>query len=220
LYNAALREPNISIETGARITSCDVGPKASIEVEGRKEGPFDLLLVADGRDSVRKSIEGAVAHESPYPYGCLWTILPDHDGTFTSSPVLQQKLHSTKTMLGFMPTGRTHAMSLDDPKLVSLFWSLKIDSVAQARQEGLDAWKAKIISLEPKSEGLLQGLTNFDQLIPAAYSDTFMPRLYLNESCAFLGDCAHATSPQLGQGTQTCLLQFVTTLSCLSFARN
>jgi 2-polyprenyl-6-methoxyphenol hydroxylase-like FAD-dependent oxidoreductase len=109
-------------------------------------------------------------------------------------------------MLGFLPTGRTNSMSSEDPSLVSLFWSLKMDSVERVRQEGLDALKAQIVSLAPESESLLRNLTDFDQLIPAEYSDTFMPRLYLDESCVFLGDCAHATSPQLGQGANLALV--------------
>ena len=37
-------------------------------------------------------------------------------------------------------------------------------------------------------------------------SDTFMPRLYHGSSTVFLGDCAHATSPQLGQGANLALV--------------
>ena len=45
------------------------------------------------------------------------------------------------------------------------------------------SFQARALQLAPRAERLLDEVTDFSQLIPAAYSDTFMPRL-----------CARATS--------------------------
>ena len=51
--------------------------------------------------------------------------------------------------------------------------------------EGLESWKARVLELQPRAASLLRHVADLDQLIPAAYSDTFMPRLYHGESTQY-----------------------------------
>ena len=183
-----------------------------------KEGPYDMIVMADGRDSIRRNMLHVKSYESKYKYGCLWSILPDEKEVFTGTDAsddtgngagatLFQRLDSAQMMLGLLPTGRTPNMSESDSKLISLFWSIPMNRVEQIRKEGLNKWKETVIKLEPRTHDLLEHITSFDQLIPAAYSDTFMPKLYDEVTrTAFVGDCAHATSPQLGQGANLALV--------------
>lgn len=210
LLSAAEAEPNITIECGVDVSSIDTlarGGAAVTEAGGARHSGFDMLVVADGRTSVARTTRAA-ARERWYPYGCLWAILPDKLGTFTEHPLLQQKLSagSGREMLGFLPSGRTHDMAADEPGLVSLFWSLKMEDLDKVRERGIDSWKERVFELEPRAEELIREVKSFEDLIPASYSDTWMRRYYDGDTTVFLGDCAHATSPQLGQGSNLALV--------------
>lgn len=218
LHEAVLAEPNIDIVygtdiAGLSIAGADGASDNLVHTESQASraeaahGPFDMLLCADGRRSIARSTS-APAYEYHYPFGCLWTIIPDASGAFVQHAELSQKLSagSAHEMLGFLPCGRTMGMSPQEPRLVSLFWSLEMSQLEALKARGIDAWKHRVLTLEPRSAPLLDRIESFDDLIPAAYSDTFMPRLCHGDSTAFLGDCAHATSPQLGQGANLALV--------------
>ena len=83
--------------------------------------------------------------EKAYPFGCLWASLPDKPGAFSSSKTLHQKLDTAKVMLGVLPTGRTHGMSLCDPQLITLFWSIELAKLDAVKAMGIDAWKARVL---------------------------------------------------------------------------
>ena len=158
LHDAALAEPNIEITYGFESTCLEIagadGAHENIVVGSSNErhGPFDLLIIADGRLSIRATTS-APAMEYHYPYGCLWTILPDPEGAFVTKPTLQQVLSagSAHEMLGFLPCGRSPGMRKDEPSLVSLFWSLELSTLEALKAKGLEAWKARVATLEPRA---------------------------------------------------------------------
>ena len=55
--------------------------------------------------------------------------------------------------------------------------------------------------------------------MPASYFDVWLPRFHAART-AFIGDAAHATSPQLGQGTNLALEDARVLAACVSGARD
>jgi 2-polyprenyl-6-methoxyphenol hydroxylase-like FAD-dependent oxidoreductase len=216
LLHGQLSPRGVMLVTGASVRSARSGARKirPISQDGQVLGEHELLVVADGaRSALRRTMSGASA--APYPWGALWFVGKDPDGTFAGS--LQQIAEGTTTLLGFLPCGLGPTRTGNVP-LVSLFWSVPVSDFA-ARDFDLRRWKARVLELEPHAAMLLAQIEEARQLLPASYFDVQMPR-YGSERLVFIGDAAHATSPQLGQGTNLALEDARALACCVSGCRD
>jgi len=139
-----------------------------------------------------------------YPWGALWFVAEEEEKA--TNDILRQHLNSTHTMLGFLPTGKgPHG----NANLTSLFWSIKADELQNFRTKGLSQWKTDVLQLAPNANRILDQIQSLDQLLFAPYFDVVLPLPYKG-NIMFLGDAAHATSPQLGQGCNLALVDAMT----------
>lgn len=204
--SGALAERGIPVRLGAEVTDFSAGVLET--ADGTCHGPYDLVVAADGARSCLRAQSGLVVRDRCYPWGALWTILDDP--TDHHGGVLSQVYSGTRTMLGFLASGRPAGT----PQ-VSLFWSLHLDDLAATRARGLEAWKDAVRRLTPRADHLLDQVQDPDQLLPAAYYDVVMRRWH-GDGIAFVGDAGHAMSPQLGQGVNLALLDALVLAQALS----
>ncbi len=168
---------------------------------------YDLRVIADGAHSALRQQTGLQCKDTTYPWGAIWAVLPDAQRSYGST--LWQWYRQAHQMLGIMPTGLAPHSTVP---VASLFWSLRADRYAAWQDAGLQAWKDTVLALNPACEALLAHITSMDQLTWARYHDVVMPRYHTPETVhptVVIGDAAHATSPQLGQGTNLALLDAV-----------
>ena len=184
-----------AISAGARLApGCPVETVAedgAVTLPRGERRTYDLLIIAAGTHAPFWT--GRPGHAArPYSWGCLWTTLTLPPGW--PRDVLIQRCLGTRHMAGVLPTGGDTA---------ALYWSLRNDRVAACRAAPVAAWRADLARLWPEAAALTAGLSHAD-LEHAAYRDVraeppFAGRLVV------IGDAAHGTSPQLGQGTTQAL---------------
>lgn len=201
LFRAARREA-IPIETGVEIEALEVGEQATlIHANGRRAGPFDLIVDASGSRSKLRQGMNKSSQPKPLTYGAFWASLAWRDEGFDETALLQ-RYDRASVMIGVLPIGRPEPGA---EKMAAFFWSLKPADAERVWAAGLDAWKERVVGLWPRCEAFTNQIDSFDQLSLARYGHHTM-RLPAGRRLAIIGDAAHSTSPQLGQGANMALL--------------
>ena len=177
---------------------------------GRRLGPHDLAIIANGSGSELREETPLTHREEVYPWGALWFIGEDRDLEIPARKLVQ-RLEGTTRMLGFLPTGRGPD---SDDDLISIFWSVRVEEVEAIRQRGLAAWKSEVRDLTDEADPLLAQIDSIDDLLFARYPLARLDRWH-TDRVVYIGDAAHAMSPQLGQGCNLALVDAATLADCI-----
>jgi 2-polyprenyl-6-methoxyphenol hydroxylase-like FAD-dependent oxidoreductase len=214
LYTAARAEPRVAVKTGCDVRNLrrDGAQTFVVCVDGSEHGPFDLVVIADGSVSELRAAAGATKRDAAYPWGALWFVAEDPDRVFAGE--LYQIGVRAHRLYGVLPTGQGALSSGSDTPVVSLFWSLPAREVGAWRARDLDAWKQEVRALDPRVGFVLDKINSADQVTFARYRDVQMTR-WCDRGVVFIGDAAHATSPQLGQGANLALVDACVLADCV-----
>jgi 2-polyprenyl-6-methoxyphenol hydroxylase-like FAD-dependent oxidoreductase len=203
VLHRAVADEGIAIETSSEIMGLEQdGSGARLLMgQGRNAGPFDLVVDASGARSKLRALCDGAREPAELAYGAFWTSL-DWVGEGFLPDALTQRYRRASIMIGVMPIG---SIEPGGRQKAAFFWSLKPATADAVRAAGLERWKAEVEALWPQTRPYLDQIEAFDQLALARYGHHTLSRP-AGRGLAVIGDAAHSTSPQLGQGANMALL--------------
>jgi 2-polyprenyl-6-methoxyphenol hydroxylase-like FAD-dependent oxidoreductase len=191
LHGRLLKSP-AKLVTGVEIV--DVDKTHLVEESGARHGPFDLIVAADGAHSGLRARLLPHVRAPLYHWGCMWTTVPDLAG-IGAAGLLRQRVRGTQLMMGLLPVGRDE---------VTMYWSLPIRALGRSKTIDLAAWRRTATALWPEAGAIIDRAAAGD-VARATYRHVALGHWNAGP-VLFIGDAAHGTSPQLGQGANLGLM--------------
>ena len=214
LYRAAIAA-NVEIVPGTEIGAAD-SSSARVQLlsnTGARLGSFDLVVDALG---ARSPLAAGLARRTVLPYGALWANISFPAQASLSGNALEQRYYRASRMAGILPIGKTDATGIP---LAAFFWSLRRDQLEAWRARPLAQWKHEVERLWPEAAAAIDSLVDHEQLVFAQY-DHFTARAPYSDRLVHIGDAAHSTSPQLGQGANMAMLDALALSRALQLQRS
>ena len=199
----AVKRAGIAMDTGQEIVGLESVAAQSwlITKEARRLGAFDLVIDASGSRSRLKRYALRSCEPKPLAYGAFWASLRADDDSAGDNALIQRYQNAT-TMIGLLPIGKS---APDQPVMKAFFWSTKPDEADTLMRAGIQSWKDQVLSLWPECESYLAQISGFEDMTLARYGHHTLAMPF-GHNLAIIGDAAHSTSPQLGQGANMALL--------------
>jgi 2-polyprenyl-6-methoxyphenol hydroxylase-like FAD-dependent oxidoreductase len=188
LLHGRLKRSPARLVTGTEIIDVvrEHGQGVAIDRHLGRHGPFDLVIVADGAHSAVRRRLMPEAYQKLYPWGCIWATAPDSEG-LGAAGLLRQRVRGTRLMMGLLPVGDNQ---------LTIYWSLPTAALAPQEPLDLEAIRRTAAALWPQATRIFSGAGEFSR---ATYRNVALPR-WNDGPILLIGDAAHGTSPQLGQG--------------------
>ncbi len=193
LYRAA-QAVTLNWRTGHRVIAQEEG-RLTLS-DGRVTEAFDLVIDASGAASALSPLKG-----KSLTYGAVWGTVDWIDGPMPVDQ-LSQCYRRADRMIGILPVGLVPG---DAKPKAALFWLLRTDGYDVWRKVGLRAWRDEAVGLWPVLAPFIDQITDPAQMTLARYTHGTLFRPW-SKGLVHIGDAAHRTSPQLGQGANMALL--------------
>lgn len=207
LYTKAV-ETEVTIETCVSISQLKYQPNGLVSVtdDGDKQySNVELVIDSSGAHSQLRQYSLTPVSSQMLQYGSLWcNVHLAKDSPYNTDTMI---LYTDKNNvgLGLLPIGRTTPA---DPELITMFFNLNWRNCPEWNVDNFQQWKQSIVKEWPDTQHLLDQLHHYDQLYLAKFMQHTLPKPY-GDKIAYIGDAAHATSPQLGQGINMSLIDAV-----------
>jgi 2-polyprenyl-6-methoxyphenol hydroxylase-like FAD-dependent oxidoreductase len=143
------------LQTGTRIAGADPVEGHLFTLRGKRFGPFDLIIGADGAGSYVRSALGALkTRDWKYPWGAALCLLDDPRNAFAGRVI---QIFDREEHVSIWPVG---SVASGAPPRVNLSWRIDILEKESLFAAGVDAWKRQVEDVFPDVAPLLRQITD------------------------------------------------------------
>ncbi len=178
--------------------------KVIITVNDGKDEEYDLLIAADGIHSSIRLLSGDVSQLRYSGYTC-WRFVVDRPPSIESEQAYEY--WGCGKRFGLVPIGndRLYCFATVNASVANYHY----------KNMDMDGFKALFSEFDDVVAGLLEGLSDDVQLIHGDLNDQLALCMQQGR-IVFLGDAAHAATPNMGQGAAMALEDVVVLSECLT----
>ena len=188
------------------------GKSTLLDKAGNSLGEFDFVIDASGASSALHRYSYSKEQRKILKYGSLWAKVALPKGSTFSSSTMTLYSDKKNRGVGIMPIGQAKPEELP---MVALFFNLDWQDCPKWDMPTFLQWKKTIAESWPDVEHLLDQIEHYDQLHLAKFKQHTLSQPF-GDSIVFVGDAAHSSSPQLGQGINMSLVDAVVFSQALS----
>jgi len=197
LFDAAKRD-GVTFQTGKKVVGINNYHTRKLRFEDNSESQvYDLVIDAAGASSPLSPLKA-----KKLAYGAIWGTVDWPKECTLQRDQLTQRYSKAARMAGVLPIG---TLPGETQQKAAIFWSLREDAHQNWLARPLTEWRDEVIEFWPAAAPFFNQISRHSQMTAAFYSHGTLSRSTA-PGLVHIGDAAHRTSPQLGQGANMALL--------------
>jgi len=169
------------------------------------DAAFDLIVDASGAHSKLRDHAILPSSTMTLSFGSLWSTLKLASDSIYAPSEMILNTERDNSGIGILPIGKTEH---GGDELATLFFNLVWKESPDWTGDTFRKWKDSMYVKWPQITEFLDQITEPEQLYLAKFNQHTLSKPY-GKGIAFIGDAAHSSSPQLGQGINMSLLDAV-----------
>lgn len=212
LVNSLKNLKNITQINGANVTAINqIQALSTIKTEEGEYKGFDLVLVTSGAASKLRDSFKVNKVSKQQQVSAIWATLKYDKGEVKEGQITQ--FYDNGVLGGLMPIGK-NPLDNSGKSIVNFFWGVNQKSNPIISESDFKNIKEKFYKSFKNYDHIIDKIETRDQLTFSPYYDSKLGSYY-EGNVAFLGDVAHAMSPQLSSGTNLALLDAYEFSECI-----